>query len=1512
MRRLLLISTTLAKALQAGERWVTVHPHGPDSKGQPILIQEQKDGSAKVIGGAGGKLNHLRLTGIKPQSDYAETLKQRAKERREVAQRQSQRDKALGLQKSKAEAQAKVAEAKRDAQREFVKGVAQAMGWSGEDIAFDEAKTENLPEHVANRLRERHLSDLVKRAQAAVNLNRERLLTDHSATAEAQLGEIPLDTTDPEALSVRDVSPVSVTPVGLGFAADYKGRAEAAGADVKAEAKEFSKGLTDAQRKAAIAAGETARMVKEAMETLRDPDQVDALAPKLVDAKAALDLLKLDKKRRLAEANAKKARKEIAASEIAPAKAYVIESDDAQVDAKVAEEVAADLRTVSTRAFLSEVAKHSPDPQKELARYVGTGAYNSVNSLALAAGGAGLVDRSVVDVLGIGGAAQVLARRLQTDLTAAEYQAVVEGMQDFHLHHYVEASDEAISRARELAEQAAEIQLGEAEHGNDLAALQEINMRRSAALAEANKVLGTALGEMEANAALVYALGQGRSDKPFEVALGQVSMESAIAQVRAIGLQRGDYTIESAGGTRVLKVKPDGLDRLAQPVNREDLEQVRRNISIMRGDEDQDGWMPEGIVDRADLDHDAKPGAAPQLAQPFEPGEDLETSIRDYIGGRAADGDAPADIVADLQSLPFMQRVGDRGEEYRGLLDKLAPLDDGDGKLRPADALRDSFDEMADAFVQARYGVERTPIHRQAFDAEGVGVEALHRALAAVPEGVAAYKPVGELTPQDQSALREVFARNVAKESPDARETRHQLEGLEANEPERHIEDMFGEQATNPEWAQWREQRDQLRERVNAGTTTWPKYVEAMRAPERAYAAMQDLVRSDVNEAFSRHYNTLNPDAPLKLGRAVIRENLNHLDATDPAARQARQEREAGLRDTLRNRAQGRYAAGAVSDKLDAAREEEAGLSAAQMGLFGGEPAEADRDAAPLAPDERHYLGHVAERQIASLMPKVGANFRPGEPVKLFRPTMSGGKNWPRQRAVKMLDANKRVVLSFGTGSGKTLIGLGGYTHLHSQGKVKRGLFLVPSISQGGFQAESLRFLDPKKGYRWHAKPGADFHDRLAAYKDPANNFCVMTHQSFRDDMLHLGAQHAGTTPEKLAEQLAGLPREQRRDWIKGVMEKEGISFDYLNLDEGQDALNRQGKENSNLANVVDALGDHVPYYVNASADPIKNDVSEAFDLLSKMDSASYTDRAAFMRKYGVDTLAAKDGLRRELARFQFPSKIDPDVTAHRSEVRVPVTNGQKKTIAALESNLAKARLARLQGKVDVEACKALSPSAFEGVPDAEHEAVAREISKNLGLVKASAMRRALEGADGGADVDEVVRQAGMRKGKQGIVFAHSLHAVEALKARLAAEGYRVESITGKDTAKDKARKIDAFNPQAGESKADIMVASDAGAVGANLQSGRWLVNFDTPDTAKTHAQRNGRINRIGQTQDVDLVDLVRDHPEEQRRRDRLKRKYALRDALTTPMESLDDTGVAGFLRRRSVAQENGDLDLAA
>jgi hypothetical protein len=1484
---------------KAGEHWITVRPPGHE-KGQPVLVQDQPDGSMKVVGGAGGALNHLRFTPGHKGEDRKAVAAKRQEEARAAKKARIERDKELGLHEAKQGVRKKLADQRRAAEKEFISSVADQMGWDKSELEFPAEKFAHLSDKAQAKLQRHHHAALLKQATKAVDQHREWLVHDHAARAEAGLGELPLVTPDAETVSVQDLDPANPSGASLGYSADFAARADAAGASqaaIRAEVAESKPPMTDEQRSAALARGKAAEMVKDEIASIADP-VAPTLQTKIDDAKKAVSLIAARKRldglrRQLADAG-----REVDAAVSEP-KAPVLELDDEKVAEDVRKQIADDLKTASTRAFLSATAEVG---EENLRTHIGVGAYNSLNALSLTASGAALLDRSVVDVLGISGAAQVLARRLKADLSPDDYQRAADGMAEYHASMHADRANEAVAKAKEAQDLAEAIDVDAA---HDLTEAQALNHTRRDAIEAARRALGTALGELEANAALVAELKTGARDE-VQVPMGGLTPQAVVTQLRAIGLEKGDYLLDKVGGETFVTINADGLDRLTAPVNKADMEQVRRNLAIIRGEHDEDDWLPIGFANRRDLAMHVEPGVVQRMAEPFSPGEDLAESLRDYIGGRAADGDTPADIVADIQSAAFFDKAGaERRKEYAAALEAVAPLKDAKGKMQRAEALQGQFEAYADAFVEKR-GAARLPLHRQKIDVDQVSVDALHRALADHPDGVAAYKPVGDLTKQDQRSLRDFFYREIAHESPEAADLRHQYEGHLAAEPEKETVDMFGETTTNPEWSEWRARRDELSAAVGKSSLDWQKYVDSMRGHAKAYESLQDVIRSRVSESFAQHHNRLRPDAPVAVGRTVIRNNLNHLDAVDPAAREARAAKERELIDALRDRVAGKYASGSVKDKLDAAKEQQAAFEQAQMGFFSTEDLfgadDTVKESAPLAADERHTLGHAAEMQIAGMMGIVGRQFKPGQPVKLWNVSMNG-KYAPQQRAIKMLEANKRLGLGFGAGSGKTSIMLGAFSHLHGKGKIKRAVMLVPSIVQGQFGGEALRYLEPGK-YKWHAEPGASRAERIAAYKDPGTHFVVQTHQSFRDDMIYLGAQHDGVEPSEMTERLRSMSPADRQSWIKGVMEKEGIAFDATMVDEAHETLNREGKQDSTLANVTDALSAHTPYYVYASGDPVKNDVSEAFDLLRKCDPARYTDRAAFMRRYGVDTDAARAELKREMARYVYSHTISPDVTAHHNEHAIELSGGQKAALKEMDGHFARARLARMRGQVDVDACRAISPSSFDGVPEDQHHAVAAQLQKSLGMLKPSVERRIINDHPDNAKIEKTVELAKARHGRQGVVFAHSLSAVEATAKRLQAEGFRVVTITGADSSKDKDAKRKKFTPESGDPEADIMVASDAAAVGMNLQSGRYLIQHDTPDTAKNHGQRNARIHRLGQKNDVELHDLVADHSSERRARARLSKKYGLRELMLSPMDALDDTGLAYFLHQRKVASQ--------
>lgn len=1506
----------LAKAehgpIPAGAHWITVHPGG-EGKGQPILVMPQSDGSMRVIGGAGGALNHLKLRSVKVGESYKDAVAKRHADAQAKRKEQAAADKAAGIHEAKAAERGKLKAAMQKQRRDFVQTVAEAMGWEGHE--FDEAKHEGLSPEALKKARSEHEKDLFRRAKEAVDVNRKMLLSDADALAASGLGDMPLQSSDPEALSVADLDPLPETAPSLGFAAKYGERAAAQGLTPEAAAAELAD-VHGAEAKTPEQEGKDAAKKAGAEQVAQELDAFKLANPEthkpqprvLQDAQKAAALVKAQKKLRMAEQMARQASMDLATARVVESKSYVLEASDADVEEAARKQMEQDADTLGAVGLLSEVDRMGGE--ESLGGHVGAGAFNALNAFSTAAGGEPLIDRSVVDVLGINAAAQVLAHRIATSFGGEDLSAIRQGVEDFHVQSQGERQAGAVAQAKELLQAADAIELPDGATGFDLAQAQELNHRRREAVNEAKRVLGQATGELQANAALVMALREG-ARKSIDVSLGESDAAAAITKLHALGLKSGDYKLEKAGGNLVASVSADGLARLARPVDVDGLKQIKRNMEIIRGDQDEDGWLPQGFANRPDLSMSVEAGVAPKLARPFDPSQgDLQASLRDYIGGRVADGDALQDILADVQSADFFAKAGNSAA-YRDALDAVAPLRAEDGSLKPIESLKDAFEQFADDFVAGHYGPGVSPLHRQTFPVDDKAVESLHRSLAATPEGVAAFKPVGDLTPQERGGLRKWWEANVARKDAGADEAKTALADHEAQEPEKESTDMFGETSVNPDWHAWKATRDQLASKASSAGLDWGKYVAIMGGPAAAVAATQDLVRSQVVHGFAEGYNRLNPASPVKIGKATIQGSLQHLDAVDPSAREKRLAEQKELIDSLRERINGKYASGSVADKMAAQQEAQAAFEQAQMGFFSteelggdlfGDPADGGKKGAPsLGADERFTLGHAAEQKLAGMMSVVGQNFRAGKPTRLWGASMSG-KYAAQQRAIKMHAANKRVALAYGAGSGKTPIMLGSTAHLIKTGAIKRAIHLVPSIVQDQYGGEALRYLEPGQ-FKWHCQPGASQAERIAAYRDPSNHFCVMTHESFRADMLHLGAQHAGVTADKMAEQVEGMTPDQRRDWIKGVMDKEGINFDATYVDEAHQIVNRAGKENSARSNVIDALSDNTPYYAYASGDPIKNDISELHDVLAKMDRKRYADRDAFMRAYGGDSVAAKAALKRELARYGISNTIAPDVKADYQNVTVPLSSGQRDDLKGIDRAVARLAMAKAAGKVDVEAARVLSPHAFDGAPDGEHEVIAKAIQGSAGIVRDSAVRRIINCHDDNPKVQKLLELAEKHKGQAGVVFAHNREAVAKIVKALEAKGHRVTTITGSDSAEEKARKRLLFQPESGEPQADIMVASDAGSVGMNLQRGQWLVQHDIPDTAKDHGQRSARIHRLGQKNNVSVYTLAADHKAERKALTRLRKKYELRELMLDPMDGLDDTGVAGSISKALLAR---------
>lgn len=136
----------------------------------------------------------------------------------------------------------------------------------------------------------------------------------------------------------------------------------------------------------------------------------------------------------------------------------------------------------------------------------------------------------------------------------------------------------------------------------------------------------------------------------------------------------------------------------------------------------------------------------------------------------------------------------------------------------------------------------------------------------------------------------------------------------------------------------------------------------------------------------------------------------------------------------------------------------------------------------------------------------------------------------------------------------------------------------------------------------------------------------------------------------------------------------------------------------------------------------------------------------------------------------------------------------------------------------------------------------------------------------------------------KAVVFTSYLDSVAEIVARLNAKGYGAVAYTGEMNA---TQKEDAKVKFQTRSHIRVLVSSDAGGYGVDLPQANLLVNYDQPWSAGLAVQRNGRIIRASSDwTTITIQDILVLGSIEQRQFDMLRQKSSIADAI------LDGTGI--------------------
>ncbi len=154
---------------------------------------------------------------------------------------------------------------------------------------------------------------------------------------------------------------------------------------------------------------------------------------------------------------------------------------------------------------------------------------------------------------------------------------------------------------------------------------------------------------------------------------------------------------------------------------------------------------------------------------------------------------------------------------------------------------------------------------------------------------------------------------------------------------------------------------------------------------------------------------------------------------------------------------------------------------------------------------------------------------------------------------------------------------------------------------------------------------------------------------------------------------------------------------------------------------------------------------------------------------------------------------------------------------------------------------------------------------------KGEALCRALDRAFGVA--------AGYRWPQKAVVFTESKRTQEYLRQLLSSRGYagKISILSGDGSGPDERRAlVEEFRD-----RTQILISTEAGAEGLNLQFCNLVVNFDLPWNPQRVEQRIGRCHRYGQSRDVLVLNFVnRSNAADARLYELLEKKLTLFDGV--------------------------------
>lgn len=273
------------------------------------------------------------------------------------------------------------------------------------------------------------------------------------------------------------------------------------------------------------------------------------------------------------------------------------------------------------------------------------------------------------------------------------------------------------------------------------------------------------------------------------------------------------------------------------------------------------------------------------------------------------------------------------------------------------------------------------------------------------------------------------------------------------------------------------------------------------------------------------------------------------------------------------------------------------------------------------------------------------------------------------------------------------------------------------------------------------------------------------------------------------------------------------------------------------------------------SATPVQNNLIELYNLLTLLQPGIFKTpkefRAAYMLPGKPREPINRDKLRdlmrgvmvrntRALAALRLPRRSAATFRATPNDPEAACYA----TLGALTRTMATGGQHRLAVQ-HLLAAAGSSPAAATG-------AIARFLERHSGDQRWGQLLHDYAAIDSGAKQDVLLELLRRNPGEKKMVFVHHRDSMAHLANLLRQRGIRFATFDGSMSGPDKDAAVAAFRDSV-----PVLLCSESGGEGRNLQFCNTLINFDIPWNPMAIEQRIGRIDRIGQTREVFVFNLA-------------------------------------------------------